>query len=66
MDRLTTLRRSLEELFPERHLYVRSGGAMKAFVLTSRKQILLAASNSSNMTTIKETLEAQILMEVTS
>ena len=43
MDRLTTLRRSLEELFPERHLYVRSGGAMRAFVLTSRKQMFMAA-----------------------
>lgn len=43
MERLTRLRRTLEELFPERHLYVRSGGAMKAFVLTTRKQMLLAA-----------------------
>ena len=43
MERLTQLRRSLEELFPERHLYVRSGGAMKAFVLTTRKQMILAA-----------------------
>lgn len=43
MERLTQLRRSLEELFPERHLYVRSGGAMRAFVLTTRKQMVLAA-----------------------
>lgn len=42
MQRLKRLHRSLEELFPERHLYVRSGGAMKAFVLTTRKQMLLA------------------------
>ena len=30
------------ELFPERHLYVRSGGAMQAFVLTTRKQLFIA------------------------
>ncbi|WP_337187284.1 M23 family metallopeptidase [Phenylobacterium sp.] len=42
MQRLTQLSRSLVELFPERHLYVRSGGAMKAFVLTTRKQLVLA------------------------
>ena len=43
MERLTRLLRSLEELFPERHLYVLSAGAMKAFVLTTRKQMFLAA-----------------------
>jgi murein DD-endopeptidase MepM/ murein hydrolase activator NlpD len=42
MTRLARLRRSLEELFPERHLYVRSGGAMKAFVLTPSKQMAVA------------------------
>jgi murein DD-endopeptidase MepM/ murein hydrolase activator NlpD len=42
MKRLVRLRRSLEELFPERHLYVRSGGEMKTFVLTSRKQMAAA------------------------
>ncbi|MCR5875555.1 M23 family metallopeptidase [Phenylobacterium sp. J426] len=42
MTRLARLRRSLEDLFPERHLYVRSGGAMKAFVLTSSKQMAIA------------------------
>jgi murein DD-endopeptidase MepM/ murein hydrolase activator NlpD len=30
------------ELFPERHLYLRSGGDMRAFVLTPRKQMLIA------------------------
>lgn len=44
MTRFTRLLRTLKELFPERHLYVRSGGAMKAFVLTPRKQMLFAAS----------------------
>src|SRR3954451_10715151 len=43
MQRLSRLRRSFEELFPERHLYVRSGGAMRAFVLTTRKQMIVAA-----------------------
>ncbi|WP_430418878.1 M23 family metallopeptidase [Phenylobacterium sp.] len=42
MKSFTQLRRSLVELFPERHLYVRSGGAMKAFVLTTKKQMVLA------------------------
>jgi murein DD-endopeptidase MepM/ murein hydrolase activator NlpD len=42
MKRLAQLGRSLVELFPERHLYVRSGGAMKGFVLTTRKQLIFA------------------------
>ncbi|MGQ3018119.1 M23 family metallopeptidase [Phenylobacterium sp.] len=44
MKRITRLRRSLEELFPERHLYVRSGGEMRAYVLTTPKQILGASA----------------------
>ena len=40
--RLARIRRSVHELFPERHLYVRSGGAMRAYVLSSRKQMLAA------------------------
>jgi len=44
MQRLSRLHRSLEELFPERHLYVRSGGAMKAFVLTTKKQMIVAGA----------------------
>ncbi|MFZ5718415.1 MAG: M23 family metallopeptidase [Pseudomonadota bacterium] len=42
MERLTQLGRSLVDLFPERHLYVRSGGAMKGFVLTTKKQLMIA------------------------
>ncbi|WP_304170002.1 M23 family metallopeptidase [Phenylobacterium aquaticum] len=42
MTRFARLRRSLEELFPERHLYVRSGGEMRAFVLTTGKQLMAA------------------------
>lgn len=44
MKRITRLRRSLEELFPERHLYVRSGGEMRAFVLTTSKQLMAAGA----------------------
>jgi murein DD-endopeptidase MepM/ murein hydrolase activator NlpD len=44
MTRFARLRRSLEELFPERHLYVRSGGEMRAFVLTPRRQMAAAAA----------------------
>ena len=43
MEHLKRLQQSVEELFPERHLYVRSGGAMKAFVLTTRKQMMAAS-----------------------
>ena len=41
-ERLARLRRTVTELFPERHLYVRSGGAMKAYTLSPRKQLLAA------------------------
>src|SRR3990167_5706331 len=44
MTRFARLRRSLEELFPERHLYVRSGGEMRAFVLTTGKQVIGAGA----------------------
>ncbi len=32
----------LEELFPERHLYLRSGGEMRGYVLTTERQLLMA------------------------
>src|SRR5205085_9896684 len=32
----------LLDLFPERHLYVRSGAAMRAYVLTPAKQVMIA------------------------
>ncbi len=47
MTRLARLRRSIEDLFPERHLYVRSGGEMKGYVLTPRKQMIAAAGVSA-------------------
>jgi murein DD-endopeptidase MepM/ murein hydrolase activator NlpD len=43
MKRLAGLRRSLERLFPERHLYIRSGGEIHGFVLTTSKQAVAAA-----------------------
>jgi len=43
MDRLAKLRLSLERLFPERHLYVRSGGQIRGFVLSTSKQAGAAA-----------------------
>ncbi|HEY2707528.1 MAG TPA: peptidoglycan DD-metalloendopeptidase family protein [Caulobacteraceae bacterium] len=36
----------LEELFPERHLYLRSGGEMRGFVLTTERQLLIAAATA--------------------
>jgi murein DD-endopeptidase MepM/ murein hydrolase activator NlpD len=42
MERLARLRRAVEGLFPERHLYIRSGGAMKGFLLTTKRQMLMA------------------------
>ncbi|MFI4973374.1 MAG: M23 family metallopeptidase [Caulobacterales bacterium] len=40
--RLARLARWAEDLFPERHLYVRSGGEMRAFVISTRRQVTLA------------------------
>jgi murein DD-endopeptidase MepM/ murein hydrolase activator NlpD len=42
MTRFARLRRSLEDLFPERHLYVRTGGEMRAFVLSTSRQLAIA------------------------
>lgn len=42
MLRFARIRTRLEELFPERHLYVRSSGRMHAIVLSSNKQIAVA------------------------
>ena len=40
--RLARMRHTIEGLFPERHLYVRSGGTMKGFVLSTSKQLMIA------------------------
>ena len=34
----------LEELFPERHVYLRSGGEMRGFVLTTQRQLMVTAA----------------------
>ncbi len=43
IKRFKRLRQSLEGLFPERHLYIRSGGEMRGYVFTTNKQLLAAA-----------------------
>jgi murein DD-endopeptidase MepM/ murein hydrolase activator NlpD len=43
-ERLARLRQSVERLFPERHLYVRSGGEIRGFVLTTGKQAAAAGA----------------------
>jgi murein DD-endopeptidase MepM/ murein hydrolase activator NlpD len=42
MQRLARLKSTLLELFPERHLYVRSGGQMKGYILSPKKQMVTA------------------------
>ena len=44
---MARLKRTLVELFPERHLYVRSGGQMKGYVLTRKKQMIAAGGVSA-------------------
>jgi murein DD-endopeptidase MepM/ murein hydrolase activator NlpD len=47
MESLAKLRRSLERLFPERHLYVRSGGGeIRGYVLSTGKQTAAAVAAS--------------------
>lgn len=41
--RLARLRDSLERAFPERHLYLRSGGEIHGYVLSTTKQVTAAA-----------------------
>jgi murein DD-endopeptidase MepM/ murein hydrolase activator NlpD len=43
ITRFKRIRQSLEELFPERHLYVRSGGEMRGYVFSPGKQLMCAA-----------------------
>ncbi|MFZ0269723.1 peptidoglycan DD-metalloendopeptidase family protein [Caulobacter sp.] len=43
ITRFKRLRQSLEDLFPERHLYVRSGGEMRGYVFSTGKQLICAA-----------------------
>ncbi|HJV43046.1 peptidoglycan DD-metalloendopeptidase family protein [Caulobacter sp.] len=43
IKRFKRLRQSLEALFPERHVYIRSGGEMRGYVFSTNKQLLGAA-----------------------
>jgi murein DD-endopeptidase MepM/ murein hydrolase activator NlpD len=40
IKRFKRLRQSLEALFPERHIYIRSGGEMRGYVFSTNKQLL--------------------------
>jgi murein DD-endopeptidase MepM/ murein hydrolase activator NlpD len=42
ITRFKRIRQSLEDLFPERHLYVRSGGEMRGYVFSTGKQLMCA------------------------
>jgi murein DD-endopeptidase MepM/ murein hydrolase activator NlpD len=42
MEQLERLRARVVGWFPERHLYIRQGGAMRAFVLSRRQQMMAA------------------------
>lgn len=44
IGRLTHWRRAFVALFPERHIYIRSGGEMRGYVLTTQKQLAGAAA----------------------
>jgi murein DD-endopeptidase MepM/ murein hydrolase activator NlpD len=44
LKRLARLARWLEELFPERHIYLRSGGEMRGFTLTTERQLLIVGA----------------------
>lgn len=43
-ERFARLQQFLQDLFPERHIYMRSGGEMRGLVLTPGKQMLAAGS----------------------
>jgi murein DD-endopeptidase MepM/ murein hydrolase activator NlpD len=43
MGRMARVRDSLERVFPERHLYLRSGGEIHGYVLSTSKQVAAAA-----------------------
>ncbi len=48
--RLARLRQTIFRIFPERHVYLRSGGDMRSFVLTSADQVIVAASLAACLT----------------
>ena len=40
---ISRIRDRVVALFPERHLYVRSGGHMRAYILTTKRQLMIAS-----------------------
>ena len=42
-SRVAQLRHWFEHVFPERHIYLRSGGETRGYILTTGKQMLLAS-----------------------
>jgi len=44
MGHVARLRHLLDRLFPERHLYLRANGETRGYVLTTRKQVMLACA----------------------
>jgi len=42
MGRVARLRHLFDRLFPERHVYLRANGETRGYILTTRKQVLLA------------------------
>jgi murein DD-endopeptidase MepM/ murein hydrolase activator NlpD len=43
-ERVAHVRNWIDRLFPERHVYLRSGGETQAFVISTRQQLIAAAS----------------------
>jgi murein DD-endopeptidase MepM/ murein hydrolase activator NlpD len=48
--RLARMRQTILKLFPERHVYLRAGGDIRSFVLTSADQVVVAASVAACLT----------------
>ena len=65
LKRFARLARWLEELFPERHLYLRSGGEMRGFVLTTERQLLIAGCAATTALWLGISTTAMLLALVT-
>jgi murein DD-endopeptidase MepM/ murein hydrolase activator NlpD len=48
--RLARLRQTIFRVFPERHVYLRSGGDIRSFVLTTADQVIVAAALTACLT----------------
>lgn len=65
MSRLAQLRGLIQALFPERHLYLRSGGEMRGVVLTPARQMIFAAVALGLMTWVVISFVAILVGAVT-